>query len=52
MKECTGLVHEGDEIDVTATVTNPGDIALTRRGRDDSLAGDLSYVSGDERTTA
>src|SRR3970282_1948224 len=46
-KECTGQVHEGDEIDVTATVTNPGDIALGDVAVSDSLAGDLAYVSGD-----
>jgi hypothetical protein len=47
VKECTGLVHEGDQIAVRATVTNPGDVPLANVTVNDSDAGALDYVSGD-----
>jgi hypothetical protein len=47
VKECTGLVHEGDQIAVRATVTNPGDVPLASVSVTDSDAGALTYVSGD-----
>ena len=50
VKECTSQAHPGDEIDVTATVTNPGDTPLSDVAVSDSLAGALSYVSGDTNT--
>src|SRR3972149_3326493 len=49
VKECSGLVHEGDEILVFAFVENPGDIPLSDVQVNDSLAGSLAYVIGDDR---
>jgi uncharacterized repeat protein (TIGR01451 family) len=47
VKQCTSIAQIGDLINVTATVTNPGDTPLSGIAVSDDLAGDLSYVSGD-----
>jgi uncharacterized repeat protein (TIGR01451 family) len=47
VKECTSIAQIGDPINVTATVTNPGDTPLSGVVVTDDLAGELTYVSGD-----
>ena len=46
-KQCTSIAQIGDLINVTATVTNPGDTPLSDIVVSDDLAGELTYVSGD-----